>query len=109
MSSTRYEWTLLDYAIWTTGAVPVPIYETSSSEQVEWIVSDSGAVGIFLENAGHRKTYDEVAGSLGVVRNVWGIEDGAVEELVAAGKGVSSDQLEQRRRTLTPDSLATII
>ena len=55
MSSTRYEWTLLDYAIWTAGAVTVPIYETSSTEQVEWIVSDSGAVGIFLETASHRR------------------------------------------------------
>jgi long-chain acyl-CoA synthetase len=109
MSSTRFEWTLLDYAIWTAGAVPVPIYETSSSEQVEWIVSDSGAVGVFLENDSHRSTYDEVAGSLSDVRNVWGIEAGAIDELVAAGKGVSEDDIEQRRRTLTPDSLATII
>jgi long-chain acyl-CoA synthetase len=58
MSSTRYEWTLLDYAIWTAGAVTVPIYETSSAEQVEWIVSDSGAVAVFLESDVHQKTYD---------------------------------------------------
>jgi long-chain acyl-CoA synthetase len=109
MSSTRYEWTLLDYAIWTAGAVPVPIYETSSSEQVEWIVSDSGAVGIFLENASHRESYDEVSGSLKAVRTVWSIEDGSIDELLVAGKGVSADEVEQRRRTLTPDSLATVI
>jgi long-chain acyl-CoA synthetase len=109
MSSTRYEWTLIDYAIWTTGAVPVPIYETSSSEQVEWIVSDSGAVGIFLETDNHRKGYDEVSASLDKVRNIWSIEDGSIDELLAAGKGVSEDDIEQRRRTLTPQSLATII
>jgi long-chain acyl-CoA synthetase len=109
MSSTRYEWTLLDYAIWTTGAVPVPIYETSSSEQIEWIISDSGAVAVFLENAGHRKAYDEVSGKLGDVRHAWGIDNGAIDELVAAGEGVSEDDIDQRRRTLTPDSLATII
>jgi long-chain acyl-CoA synthetase len=109
MSSTRYEWTLLDYAIWTAGAVPVPIYETSSSEQVEWIVSDSAAVAIFLENASHHETYDAVRGSLPDVRQAWGIEKGAIDELVAAGKGVSGDDIEQRRRTLRPDSLATII
>jgi long-chain acyl-CoA synthetase len=109
MSSTRYEWTLLDYAIWTAGAVPVPIYETSSSEQIEWIVSDSGAVGVFLEHDAHHQAYDEVSRKLGDVRNVWGIEAGAIDELVAAGKGVSEDDIEQRRRTLTPDSLATII
>jgi long-chain acyl-CoA synthetase len=109
MSSTRYEWTLLDYAIWTAGAVPVPIYETSSSEQVQWIVSDSGAVGIFLESATHRKSYDEVSDGLSQVRNVWSIDDGAVEELFATGKGITDDDVEQRRRTLTPASLATII
>jgi long-chain acyl-CoA synthetase len=109
MSSTRYEWTLIDYAIWTAGAVPVPIYETSSAEQVQWIVSDSGAVGIFLESASHQQTYDEVSGALSSVRNVWSIEGGAIEELLAAGKGIHDDEIEQRRRTLTPASLATII
>jgi long-chain acyl-CoA synthetase len=109
MSSTRYEWTLLDYAIWTAGAVPVPIYETSSSEQIEWIVSDSGAVGIVLESAAHRKSYDEVSKSLKDVRNVWSIEDGSIEELVTEGKSVSADDIGQRRRTLTPESLATVI
>jgi long-chain acyl-CoA synthetase len=109
MSSTRYEWTLLDYAIWTAGGVPVPIYETSSSEQVEWIVSDSGAVAVFLESDSHENSYGEVSSKLGGVRNVWSIDGGAVDELVAAGKGVSADDIEQRRRTLTPDSLATII
>jgi long-chain acyl-CoA synthetase len=109
MSSTRYEWTLLDYAIWTAGAVPVPIYETSSSEQIEWIVSDSGAVGVFLESETHRKSYDEVGASLTGVRNIWSIDGGAIEELLAAGKGISDDDIEQRRRTLTPGSLATII
>jgi len=109
MSATRYEWTLLDYAIWTAGAVPVPIYETSSPEQVEWIVSDSGAVAVFLESDSHHKAYDEVKSSLTDVRNVWGIDAGAIEELVAAGKGVSADDVEQRRRTLNPECLATII
>jgi long-chain acyl-CoA synthetase len=109
MSSTRYEWTLLDYAIWTAGAVPVPIYETSSAEQVQWIVSDSGAVAIFLETASHRATYSEVGDALSGVRNIWSIDEGAVEALVAAGKGVSADDIEQRRRTLTAKSLATII
>ncbi len=109
MSSTRYEWTLLDYAIWTAGAVTVPIYETSSSEQIEWIVSDSGAVGVFLESKSHHAAYDEVGSRLTGVRNVWGIDDGAVDELTSAGSGVTDDEIEQRRRTLTPSSLATII
>jgi long-chain acyl-CoA synthetase len=109
MSSTRYEWTLLDYAVWTAGAVPVPIYETSSSEQVQWIVSNSGAVAVFCESTAHRRTYDEVSAALGSVRHVWSIDSGSIDELVAAGKDVSADDIEQRRRTLTPDSVATII
>jgi long-chain acyl-CoA synthetase len=109
MSATRYEWTLLDYGIWTAGAVPVPIYETSSAEQVQWIVADSGAVAVFLETAEHRAAYDEISGSLGNVRHVWCIDDGDIEAVVAAGKGVSEDDIEQRRRTLNAHSLATII
>jgi long-chain acyl-CoA synthetase len=109
MSSTRYEWTLLDYAIWTAGAVTVPIYETSSAEQVEWIVSDSGAVAVFLENDNHKKAYDEVGSGLTGVKNMWCIEDGGIDELNKAGQGVSEDDIEQRRRTLTAQSLATII
>jgi long-chain acyl-CoA synthetase len=109
MSSTRFEWTLLDYAIWTAGGVPVPIYETSSAEQVEWIVSDSGAVGIFLESESHQATYDEVSKSLVNVRNVWSIDGGGIDDLVAGGKGITEDEIEQRRRTLTAASTATII
>ena len=91
------------------GAVPVPIYETSSAEQIEWIGTDSGAVGIFLETPAHQASYDEVSGSLRDVRHVWSIEGGAIDELVAGGKHVSEDDIEQRRRTLTAQSLATII
>jgi long-chain acyl-CoA synthetase len=109
MSATRYEWTLIDYAIWTAGAVTVPIYETSSSEQIEWILSDSGAVAVFLETDAHQSAYDEVSKNLGGVNNVWRIETASLDALVDAGKGVGEDQIEQRRRTLTPESLATII
>jgi long-chain acyl-CoA synthetase len=109
MSATRYEWTLLDYAIWTAGAVTVPIYETSSAEQVEWIISDSGAVAVFLETDAHTTTYDEVASRLSGVRKVWNIDRGAVDELSKMGTGVSEDDIEQRRRTLTANSTATII
>ena len=51
-SRTRYEWTVIDYAIWTAGGVTVPIYETSSEEQVAWNTGDSGAVAIFVETRG---------------------------------------------------------
>ena len=50
MSRTRYEWTLIDFAVWFAGGVVVPIYETSSPAQIEWILSDSDSVALFLEN-----------------------------------------------------------
>jgi long-chain acyl-CoA synthetase len=109
MSATRYEWTLADYAIWTAGAVTVPIYETSSAEQVQWIVSDSGAKAIFVESDTHRESFDEVRDTLEGDIKLWGIEAGCIDELTAEGKDVSADDIEQARRTLSGDSLATII
>jgi len=109
MSATRYEWTLIDYAIWTAGCVTVPIYETSSAEQIEWILSDSGAVGVFLETDTHQASYDEVSNNLKQVKSVWRIDDKSLDALAQQGKKVSEDDIEQRRRTLTADSVATII
>ena len=109
LSSTRYEWTLADYAIWTAGAVTVPIYETSSAEQIEWILSDSGAVALFLETDGHQAAYDEVNSRLPKVKNVWRIDEASLDTLISAGKSVGEDEIEQRRRTLHQGSLATII
>jgi len=109
MSSTRYEWTLIDYAIWTAGAVTVPIYETSSAEQIEWILSDSGAVGLFYETDTHKSSYDEISSQAGKVTNVWRIDEPTLDKVIAAGTSVAEDEIEQRRRTLTLESLATII
>jgi long-chain acyl-CoA synthetase len=107
MSATRYEWTLLDYAIWTAGAVTVPVYETSSAEQIEWILSDSGAVAFFYETDAHKAALDSV--HVPSVKDAWQINDTTIESLAAQGKGIGEDEIEQRRRTLTTDSLATII
>nr|MBA3279654.1 AMP-binding protein [Geodermatophilaceae bacterium] len=60
MSKTRYEWTLVDYAIWAAGAVTVPIYETSSVEQVQWILADSGATAIVVESERHEELVQSV-------------------------------------------------
>src|SRR5438270_769506 len=109
MSATRYEWTLADYAIWTAGAVTVPIYETSSAEQIEWILADSGAVALFLESDAHQAAYDEVNSRLPKVEHVWRIDEASLEMLVATGKSIGEDEIEQRRRTLHQESLATII
>ena len=109
MSRTRYDWTVADYAIWYAGGTVVPIYETSSAEQVEWILGDSNAVGVFLESAKNKKVFDEVADRLPDCTRAWIFDDGALDTLAAAGAGISDEELESRRATLNPESLATII
>ena len=109
LSKTRFEWTLLDYAIWFVGGVTVPIYETSSAEQVEWILTDSGARAALVETAAHHSVVQQARTRSGSLEHVWCIDDGAVEELTGLGREVSEEQLEERRTTVTPDSHATII
>lgn len=109
MSRTRYDWTVADYAIWYAGGTVVPIYETSSAEQVDWILSDSNAVGVFLESKKNKAVFDEVADRVPDCTRVWLFDDNALETLATAGAGVSDEELEKRRATLTPDTLATII
>jgi long-chain acyl-CoA synthetase len=119
MSRTRYEWTLVDYAIWTAGAITVPVYDTSSAEQVEWILSDSGARAAFAENQGYAQTIDAVRRSVPDLGQLWLIEggdgapgvSGTLDELAASGStaGVTDEQLEQRRTARKAADLATII
>ncbi|MDP9101921.1 MAG: AMP-binding protein [Actinomycetota bacterium] len=109
MSKTRYEWTLCDYAIWAAGAVTVPVYETSSAEQVQWNLGDSGAVAVILESGAHQQTFDSVRGDLPGLAHVWQIDDGGLERLTAAGRDVPGSALDERRAGVTPDNLATII
>ena len=109
MSRTRYEWTLCDYAIWTAGAVTVPIYETSSAEQVQWSLSDSGAVAIVLETAAHAALLDGVRDQLPELAHVSVIDAGGLEALTTAGRDVADQELADRRAGVTADTLATII
>ncbi|WP_350933912.1 AMP-dependent synthetase/ligase [Micromonospora mangrovi] len=109
MSRTRYEWTLLDYAIWAAGAVTVPIYETSSAEQAAWILADSGAVAVVVESTGHATLVAGIRDRLPELRQVWQIELGGVDELIAAGEAVDAADIEVRRKTVRADDVATII
>jgi long-chain acyl-CoA synthetase len=109
MSRTRYEWTLLDYAILHAGGVVVPIYETSSAEQIEWILSDSAAVGVVLEGDKTKATFDEVAANLSAVTNVWVLDAGAVDDLMSKGAHISDADLDARLHARGPQDLATII
>ena len=83
MAGTRYEWTLLDYAILAAGAVVVPIYETSSAEQVEWILADSGAVGVVVESPVHAAAVKSL--DLPLLQHLWTIDSGSLDVLAAAG------------------------
>jgi long-chain acyl-CoA synthetase len=109
MSATRYEWTLIDYAIWYAGAVTVPIYETSSAEQVQWILSDSDAVAVFLETDRHRQVFGEVAGALPGVDSVWVLDNGGLEEVNRLGQQVADGAVQERISSMSPDDMATII
>ena len=107
MSRTRYEWTILDFAIWYAGAVPVPIYETSSAEQIDWILTDSGAVAIIVETSVLADVAKPVMPN--ACKNIWSITDNALATLTAAGKSISDDEITNRRNALTPETLATLI
>lgn len=111
LSKTRYEWTLLDYAIWFAGAVTVPIYETSSAEQIGWILQDSGARAVVAEGPSHLARVREAreSGDLVELQHVWSLQDNAVDVLGRLGSDISDDVLEQRRTTATPLDLATLI
>lgn len=109
LSRTRYEWTLFDYAIWFAGAATVPIYETSSAEQVEWILADSGARAVVAETPEHTARLKDIRDRLSDVHHVWSIEDGAVSVLMTLGTEITDADLESRRSTVGPESLATLI
>jgi len=106
MSRTRYEWTLADYAIWAAGAVTVPIYETSSTEQVRWILADSGAVACITESAAHTATVGEAAPQLA---DVWQIDIGALADLAAKGEAIEAAAVDERRAAVRAGDTATII
>lgn len=109
MSSTRYEWTLTDLALLTCGAVVVPIYETSSSEQVAWILSDSEAVAAVVENQEMARSVSEVRERCPQLRDVWQIDAGHLDELCEGAPEVGDAEMRARRDAVDADHVATII
>ena len=109
MSRTRYEWSLLDWAAWAVGAVPVPLYETSSAEQVAWILTDSDVSLLVVETPAHAAVVAEVAGQAPSLREVLVLDDGAVPALVAGGREVDDAEIVRRRSLAARDDVATII
>ncbi|KJC63176.1 AMP-dependent synthetase/ligase [Agreia bicolorata] len=109
MCKTRYEWTVVDFATWFAGAILVPIYETSSPSQVQWNLSDSGAVAVILETADHFARFDEVHPELPLINQVWQIDLGDLDKIVASGADVSDEALEAARSSASGSDLATLI
>ncbi len=109
MSRTRYEWTLTDVAIWFAGAVTVPVYETSSSDQVEWVLSDAGAVAVVVETSQQSATVDALRDRVPTLRHCWQIDGGGLDTLTERGADVTDPDLEERRSRSGLDDLATII
>jgi len=112
LSATRYEWVILDYAILAIGAVTVPIYETSSPEQVRWVLEDSGAVLVFAEVEAHALMIKELVDELPAMRRVAIIEStgpSALDELTEAGTSVDPKQLDERLAGIRSADPATLI
>ena len=112
MSHTRYEWTLIDYAIWTAGAVVVPVYETSSAEQAEWILSDSGARACFAETAAFEQAIDGFRDRVPALEHIWRIEPGSeasLRSLTEGGTTVEDQVVAARAGAAQAIDLATVI
>ncbi|MEV6751618.1 AMP-binding protein [Streptomyces sp. NPDC051214] len=109
MCRTRYEWTLFDYALWTVGAQVVPVYPTSSAEQVFWMLHDAQVSAAMVEHEDHAMTIGSVIDRLPQLRRLWQLDADAVEELYRAGQDVDDEVVNRHRRAVTPDSIATII
>ncbi|MBK3565880.1 long-chain fatty acid--CoA ligase [Streptomyces sp. MBT62] len=108
MSRTRYEWTVLDFAIWAAGGRTVPIYATSSAEQVEWIVRDSGTRFVVTENSENTDTVMTGTARHPQHPRIWQLDAGALAELATLGRDITDEEVTKRRTALTPDTVATI-
>ncbi|MBF6133941.1 long-chain fatty acid--CoA ligase [Nocardia otitidiscaviarum] len=106
LSATRFEWTLLDFAIWAAGAVTVPVYDSSAAEQVRWILQDSGAALAVVETARHK---DLVTAAPDTLRRMLVIDDGAEATLIAEGADVPDAALRERLDGLRADGLASLV
>ncbi|WP_137992280.1 AMP-dependent synthetase/ligase [Streptomyces vilmorinianum] len=108
MARTRYEWAVLDFAVWAAGGQSVPVYATSSAEQISWILRDSGARHVVTESAGHTATVAEAAATLPDPTRTWEIDSGGLAELTALGSEITDEEVVKRRCALTPDTIATL-
>ncbi|MFV0373724.1 AMP-dependent synthetase/ligase [Microbacterium sp.] len=109
IARTTYDWTLVDFALFFSGAVMVPIYETSSASQINWILSDSGAVAVIAESAEHAARIAEIRGEVPLLRDTWTMQSGDLDTLRAQGDGVDDEEIERRRNLAVGSDIATLI
>ncbi|WP_405793226.1 AMP-dependent synthetase/ligase [Streptomyces sp. NBC_01506] len=109
MCRTRYEWTVFDFALWSVGAQSVPVYPTSSAEQVYWMLYDAEVSACVVEHEDHAMTVGSVIDRLPRLKQLWQLDAGAVAELNAAGVDIDDDVVHRHRRAVTPNSTATVI
>ncbi|MEU8542237.1 long-chain fatty acid--CoA ligase [Streptomyces sp. NPDC048717] len=109
LAATSYEWTVTDYALWTVGAVPVPVYDTASAEQIQWVLEDSQAVATVVETSDHRRRMADIQVDLPGLRQVWQIDAGDLARLRREGEGVPGSRVDERRDAVRADDTATII
>jgi long-chain acyl-CoA synthetase len=112
LSATRYEWPIVDFAILSIGAVTVPIYETSSAEQIKFVLSNSGAVAAFAETDEHANKIEQLKGDLPELRKVLRIDGTgptALDELAEAGKGVDPTEVQSRLAAIKSADVATLV
>ena len=109
LSRTRYEWALLDWAVWWAGGVSIPIYETSSPSQIQWIASDAEAKFAVVESTRHKEDMESVRGDLPALARIGVLDDGILDDLRSRGESVSDEELEARRTSRRMEDVATII
>ena len=109
IGKTCYEWSLVDFALWTAGAVMVPVYETSSADQLKWMLEDSGAKGLLTQDPDHTAKLGELGAEAPQLRWRWAMHEGALDELRAAGAAVDGAALERARSAANADDVATLI
>ncbi|MFG3657414.1 AMP-dependent synthetase/ligase [Streptomyces sp. NPDC047706] len=108
MSRTRYEWTVLDFAVWAAGGRTVPVYPTSSAPQVDWIIRDSGARHVVTETAGNAATVISGTADHTHPPRVWQLDADALTDLITLGENLPDEEVTKRRDALTPGTAATI-
>lgn len=109
LSSTRYEWTVLDYAIWRAGATTVAIYETSAPDQVKWILEDSGTALLFVEQNEHHTKHLGVIEEAPDLRETLIIDEQALATITKRGAEIADDELDARHANALSSDAATLI